>query len=99
MRSFIPVGDIGTTALQTALYNYEILLAGINSYFQNPNQANLATITNLATAAQCTLPPKRTYTVDGENDQWKEYQEMVITQMGTLRQQLQRAFGPFVAVS
>ncbi len=59
---------------------------------QNLDQA----IDNLAAVlAQVTASPKPTYQVDGENYQWTEYVQMLMTQTKELEQMRQRADGAF----
>jgi hypothetical protein len=91
----IPTTNIVRQALQTSLANYALLLTGITSYFQNPQEASVLTLTNLATACGLTAPPRKTYTRDGANEQWTEWQQMVEDSYNKLRLADVEAAGPF----
>lgn len=98
-RSYVPVATIESMGLQQALTNVALLLAGLTSDFTNQNTPNLANLTSLATACGCTAVPMPNYQLDGEQWNWTDYQTFLVEKNATLRQALQRSFGPFSVVS
>lgn len=82
-------------ALQRAYDNYARILVLCTQAVANPQDRQ--TIDAAITSADAAgLPrPKITYSVDGENYAWTEYQQFVISQMQALKTLIQMERGPY----
>jgi hypothetical protein len=89
------MGINAQNALQRAYENYcQILVLVTQQIASGTTQAGLDAIAALS-AGTGILQPKLSYSVDGENVQWMEYQQYILTNILLLEQAIQRASGPF----
>lgn len=91
-------------AYNLALDNYARILVLVTQAIaeQSANgQANQATVDAIVKGSSGTgiVRPKVTYTVDGENYNWNEYQQLIIAAQRELMQVAQLSAGPFLVRS
>lgn len=83
-----------TQTLQVVLDNYAQLLMFVTTVLASPTQSNIDAAV-LQTNRMNLLGLRVTHSIGDENYSWTEYQQFIISQMETLRIQLQQSSGPF----
>jgi hypothetical protein len=80
-------------ALNQAYQNYARILVLVTQAVANPTGANIDAVTQAAETSGI-VTPKPSYTKDGQNILWMEYQQFILTSMVDLEKAIQRATGP-----
>lgn len=83
-----------TDTLQAVLNNYTQLLMFVTTVIASPTQANIDAAVQ-STNRMNLLGLRVTHSIGDENYSWTEYQQFIISQMETLRIQLQQSSSPF----
>lgn len=87
---------MATTAavLQAAYDNYARILLLCTTAIAYPTTENIDAVTTAADDAKI-IRPKVTYTVDGRQFAWTEYQQFLTTQLAAIKSLITDAEGPF----